>query len=682
MTLHNYFSWISTFWGKITEPHPSIQNPEQREQSKLLASLLLAINLVLLVFIARYLLDENQEAVPLRILTVLFSMGVVFFAYRLCYWGRYKLANLLVALFGSAVILVVMMLVGGLTGLRSGFYLIIITLFASMFLSPRATILIAAGQIIGLLLLPIFAPTIRLNDIVQGPLSFNLLLTAILLLLARWREYMEQNRQARILESEAKYRQLVDNMRDIVYAHDVNGIITAVNPALKIVTGWEPEEWLGKSVLDIVHPDHKPEMMARWKEILIQQPSSYMLELRARHKDGGHVWVEYKVNPMYQDGKIIAISGIGRDISLRKAAEEALQDSERKNRVIIDLISDALFILNERAEVVDFNTSACRIYGYTPEEMRQIRLHDLVAPDFVQYLPAVLTEAVDTGDRVVERINRRKDGSLFPIEHTTKVFQFGGQTYFASFCRDISERKQNETQKLKYAVEHERLSLMSHFVQSISHDFRTALANIESSRYLIYRILQNKSPQILSDIQPKLDNIEDAVKHFREQLESLHTFSSLAALKSEVCDVNALVVSIIAEHRYVSEQKQIALEFTFADSEFPILGDKTELRRAIRHLVVNALNHTPSGGKVGIHTYAADKRVCIEVHDTGSGIAPEHFEQIFNHFFRADSARSLETGGVGLGLSIVKLIVEAHGGSIKAESKLGEGSVFTLLLPM
>jgi signal transduction histidine kinase len=99
-------------------------------------------------------------------------------------------------------------------------------------------------------------------------------------------------------------------------------------------------------------------------------------------------------------------------------------------------------------------------------------------------------------------------------------------------------------------------------------------------------------------------------------------------------------------------------------------------------LLNNAMNHTPRGGSVRLRTYVSEGRACVEVADTGVGITPEHLPRIFDLFYRADESRSVNSGGVGLGLSIVKMVADAHGGQVTVESRPGEGSVFTLALPI
>jgi signal transduction histidine kinase len=148
------------------------------------------------------------------------------------------------------------------------------------------------------------------------------------------------------------------------------------------------------------------------------------------------------------------------------------------------------------------------------------------------------------------------------------------------------------------------------------------------------------------------------------------------------CNLNYIVTCIMTDQSGKAAQKHINFVFK-ADDGMPILRiDAVKIEKAIRHLVANALTHTPENGTVTVYTRHTAEHAIIEVQDSGLGIAPEIIERIFEPFFRGDSARTVDRGGVGLGLTIVKMIVEAHGGTVIARSLAGMGSIFVLSLPL
>jgi two-component system sensor histidine kinase BaeS len=223
---------------------------------------------------------------------------------------------------------------------------------------------------------------------------------------------------------------------------------------------------------------------------------------------------------------------------------------------------------------------------------------------------------------------------------------------------------------------------MGRFVQAISHDFRTSLATIETGRYVIGRWMDGLEQEGSDKIQQKLATIHHSVEHMTEQLQNLYRVTALADLKLMPCNVNEVVEAVLAKVYPRAEHKGQIITFEPDKTLLLIHADVNELRGAVEHLMANAINYTPENGHIMIRTARTGGQAVVEVRDNGIGIAAEQLPQIFDFFYRGDMARGLHSGGVGLGLSIVRLVAEAHGGTIQASSQPGAGSVFTLSLPL
>ncbi|MBC6936279.1 MAG: hypothetical protein DWB42_10615, partial [Chloroflexi bacterium] len=245
-------------------------------------------------------------------------------------------------------------------------------------------------------------------------------------------------------------------------------------------------------------------------------------------------------------------------------------------------------------------------------------------------------------------------------------------------AQNINAHKEAEAQKLRLALQRERLKLLGQFVRAISHDFRTTLANIETSRYLIERALNEETRQAM---QPRLHRIHECVDRLSGQLDNLYTVSAVTDPNTEPHNLNHLIESLMREQAVHAQEKNLLFTFN-AHPYLPLIAvNAAEMARAIRHLIVNAITYTPSGGSVTVSTRLAEENILIEVRDTGMGIAPEHQPHIFELFYRADASRTIDSGGIGLGLSIVKMVVEAHGGQINMESS-PDGTAFVITLPV
>lgn len=244
--------------------------------------------------------------------------------------------------------------------------------------------------------------------------------------------------------------------------------------------------------------------------------------------------------------------------------------------------------------------------------------------------------------------------------------------------RNVSERKQSEARRLQEAVAREQALLMQRLVPSITHDFRTSLSNIETNRYLIERALTDEQREKL---KPRMDVVRAQVTRLNDQIQNMNIMASLSRPNRAPVDLSRLVQQAAADQAATAAAKHITFTVEIGAQTTTIFGDSNHLYHAVRHLLVNAITHSPEHEQVTLILIEGEDKIWLSVADTGTGIAPEHHPHIFEPFYRVDNARSISTGGVGIGLTIVKLVAEEHGGHVQVDSAPGLGSVFTLELP-
>jgi signal transduction histidine kinase len=250
-------------------------------------------------------------------------------------------------------------------------------------------------------------------------------------------------------------------------------------------------------------------------------------------------------------------------------------------------------------------------------------------------------------------------------------------THIYGAIKDVTERKRAETTTRRLKLQEERLNVVNHLTEAISHDFRTSLASIGTNRYLLDRHLPNDP-----DAQKRLKVIQDMVDHMAEQLDKFRHLAGLVQPQLLPTDLNTLLRQLVEGYRTKAQAKAIQLEFQPGEGLPPVQLDSGEIERAIGYLLDNALAFTPADGQVTVTTTLLNNVVQIAVRDTGRGIPAEALPHIYDFFYRADPARSTESGGVGIGLSLVKMIAEAHSGSVQVESRVYEGSCFNITLPI
>lgn len=371
-------------------------------------------------------------------------------------------------------------------------------------------------------------------------------------------------------------------------------------------------------------------------------------------------------------------------VRLEAQKSERLADSETRYRIISELISDYAYSYTVDADGQlheDWITgSFTRVTGYTWEELDQFVLFH---PDFTAQaegdVKRVLRgETVTSEYRIITKSGQ--DRWIRLTRQPVWDRELKRVVRFYAVAQDVTQRREAESQKLKLAVQQGRMGIIGDFVQAVSHDFRTSLATIETNRYLIEKTF-NADGVDPEKTQSRLNVIQHSVAHLTQQLENLHMLSALIAPKTETSMMNKLVNDLILQQIPLAQNKHIALTFTPELYLSPVLADIGEIQRAINHLLANALNYTPESGKVNVRTYQANRMVSVEIRDSGIGIEADAIGSIFDVFYRADPSRSLASGGVGLGLSMVKMIAEAHNGTVTVSSTPGQGSIFTFSLP-
>ena len=241
---------------------------------------------------------------------------------------------------------------------------------------------------------------------------------------------------------------------------------------------------------------------------------------------------------------------------------------------------------------------------------------------------------------------------------------------------DITERKQVERQTVELTLERERVRLLQQFISHMSHDLRTPLANMKVSQYILRKELAGQHAD-------RLDSLEKQTDRLAEMVESMLTLLRLeeGEIDSQLAvDVNELVRYAIVRNQKLADERGSTLQFDPAKDGTRVLANSEELSLAISNLVVNAIHSAPDG-EIKISTAREGTWVVVRVCDNGTGIAADDLMRVFERFYRVDSARGAQNGGIGLGLTIAKTIVERHAGRIDVQSRIGEGSEFCIRLP-
>ncbi len=371
---------------------------------------------------------------------------------------------------------------------------------------------------------------------------------------------------------------------------------------------------------------------------------------------------------------------------IEDAQRSQLLESEARFKMVSDLIPNYAFSVSVEKNGLVRNEwvteEFTRLTGYTIADIDNDFSNKLFHPDDLPRFNESVQKAYSGQSSVDDFRFFTKKGEIRWLRLSRNVVWDAAENRLARYygvAQDITAQKEAEAQKLDLVVQEERAKLVRDFVTAFSHDFRTSLATIETSRYLAEHLIQKSQyDQALT----KLNVIRRSVTHMSVQLQNLNVISSLTNLQRYPCDLNDLIKDVVIEYSSKAQQHDQMIVFQ-PNGYIPRLNvDAEELRRAFRELLRNALSFMPPGGVVTVKTLLVEKHVQVIIQDTGVGISQEHLDHIFELFYRVDTARGVDSGGVGLGLSVTKMIVVAHGGTITVDSKPEVGSTFTVRLPL
>ncbi|MCA9907654.1 MAG: PAS domain-containing protein, partial [Anaerolineae bacterium] len=364
-----------------------------------------------------------------------------------------------------------------------------------------------------------------------------------------------------------------------------------------------------------------------------------------------------------------------------KRKQKALQISQSRYRMISELTSDYTFYhrLNQDGTFTrEWVTDAFEhISGYKLDELPGERVHTLYHPDDIGKVFEA-RRLVNTGQHVEDEMRMfRKNGEMrwllvkrvphWNADNTSVIGHYGAVV-------DITERRRAEEQRLQLALQQERFALLNQFVQAVSHDFRTRLSRVESARYVIGKMLDEA--QYGDRVDQSLAAIRDSVFQMNTQIANLSLITAVNNPKPEKMDVRPILIRMNEHYAPRASKRHIDFILQLDDTLPTIHADEPKLNIAFTHLIENAMAHTMDGGRIILCASAERNQLLIEVSDNGEGIAADQLVHIFEPFYKVDGARTASRAGLGLGLTIVKMVIDAHDGQVDVESMPGVGSTF------
>ena len=476
-----------------------------------------------------------------------------------------------------------------------------------------------------------------------------------------------------VRESEARFRGIFESAAVGIAVTDAKGYISEANKTFCEMFGYEIKEIFERPYMEYTHPDDYERELAAVRQMLDHEMEQYSIEKRVKHRDGHYMWVRLTGSLINLRGQVRGI-GIIEDITARKAAEEQLRASEQRFRSLLDVIP-IMIVIYQNDQITYVNPTGLMLSGFPHDPTDSAQTLPPDAVNSLRQLKPGNPEQILGQHHEIEISTPQ--GEKRWLDLTFLETTLDGQEAIIGIGLDVTERKAADGRSVKLAVERERLRVLADFIRDAGHDFRTPLAVINTSLHLLERSDDEERKvnrlKVIRDQVDHLDRLVDGllvmVRHDSELPMSMH-----------ILNINTLLKDGMSRLHEIAGENEQTLEFDLTPDRLTTLGNALELHRAVTSVIDNALRYSPGQTTILVETAREASEAIIRVIDHGTGIKPEDQERIFERFYRADEGRA--AGGLGLGLSLARRIVERHHGRVEVQSVYGEGSTFSIHLPL
>jgi PAS domain S-box-containing protein len=489
------------------------------------------------------------------------------------------------------------------------------------------------------------------------------------------RRRKEFERQSSVLQA------ALASIGDAVIVTDERGLVSFLNPVAETLTGWSVADAHQQALSLVFHIVHER------TRAVVENPVEKVLQTGliqglANHtvllaKDGREIPIDDSAAPIRtRDGRVVGVVLVFRDIAERRRLELGAAWLTS----IVESSSDAIISKSIDGRITSWNRAAERLLGYTATEIVGKPIMTIIPPELHEEEQRIL-EGLWRGERIehFDTVRLTKDGRRIEVSLSiSPVKNAEGEVVGASkIIRDIRRRKELEK---RVSEEHQ---LKDEFLAMLAHELRNPLAPIRTASEILAR-----APADDTHGQTAIATIKRQVTHLARLVDDLLDVSRIThgriELQRHPIDVAGVIAQAVETVEPQLRQKQLRLSVisAIAYESLYVNGDFARLVQCVGNILSNAAKFTDPGGEISLRTRADNSTAVIQVVDTGAGITPELLPRIFDLFVQGDRTLDRTQGGLGIGLAIVKRLVQMHGGEVAAESPgLERGSTFEIRLP-
>lgn len=475
-------------------------------------------------------------------------------------------------------------------------------------------------------------------------------------------------------ESEEKYRILAEASPEMIYFIDSNGVVQYVNTAGLGMFNAGGDGVIGKNISEIFPPDLAKRHMQAIRRV-VSTGQIHRAEIAEQFPRGTR-WIDVRLSPVRNSaGAIVGVLGLSQDITERKNAEDALRSSEERYRSIVEHVNDALYIHDLKGTILDCNDNACKMVGYSREELVGSHLAKIDSLQERDQLKQRTEYIINHGSLVFDGEHIRKDGTPVAINVSATLVSKEGNGIVHSFVRDCTDLRKMEAELQKA----QKLEALGVLAGGIAHDFNNLLGGVFGFIDLARLSLKPEDPAT-----EYLNMAYVAFERAKGLSMQLLTFAKGGAPIKKVLSI----ASMLRESCILAlSGSNIRYTCNIPNNLASIEGDEYQLAQVFSNILINARQAMPDGGMVTLSAenrtikerdgipVPAGKYLVVSIQDEGIGIPQKIVDRIFDPFF------TTKQQGSGLGLAISYSIVKRHGGHIEVTATSTGGSTITTYLP-
>lgn len=478
---------------------------------------------------------------------------------------------------------------------------------------------------------------------------------------------------------------IAQSLGDAIIGETLDGVVTDWNRGAESIFGYMAAEAVGRHISFLFPDGDESEAETILSRIRLGERVELYVAKR-RRKDGRLIEVSLTDSPVYDAAdRLVGAAKVARDVTEYMGSQARLEASEARLRSVLDTVPEAMVLIDEHGTIESFSSTAEVLFGYTAEEAIGRNVNTLMPAPRAALHDGYIARYLMTGERRIIGIGRkveglRRDGSTFPMQLTVGELRAGGRRYFTGFVQDLTEHEESQRRlgQLQDELVHmSRLTALGEMATTLAHELNQPLTATANYLNGARRLLANATPERLDMVREAVEQAAGQVLRGGEIIRRLREFVARGETDRQAEDLRTLVLEACALGLVGAGESGVEIRYDLDPEADVVLADRVQIQQVLLNLVRNGIEamQDMSVRRLTVGTRRIDAAtVQVSVADTGTGIVPEIAAKLFQPFVTSKSR------GLGVGLSISRTIVEAHGGHLWAEPVPTGGTTFRMTL--